>query len=119
MHKDEIILPVKRKRSEEVSIAEKEMKKIKLNLVKDNKNICIECGSTFSYINSYNWHIKKCHKRQQDVNLIKEDSTIITKKVISKPCPDCDVLIEAQNLIKLLSRDENENTAGLFRSGPP
>ena len=109
MHKDENILPSKRKRTEEVINEENKMKRIKLKVGKDNKNMCAEYGTTFSYLNSYNWHIKKCHKRKQEFTEVKENTTNISKKVISKSCPDCDVMIEAQNFKTLLENMQIHN----------
>ena len=96
---------VKRKRKEDVSEVEKEVKRIKLKELVDGIIECDECGLKFRYMKSYEWHMKKCIAQ-----INKSCTSPIKPTKVHKSCHNCDISVEAQDFTTLLESIQIHNS---------
>ena len=108
---------IKRKRSEEVNTEEIAKKKINLKRIPEGISQCENCGGEFTYVRSYNWHMKNCNRRRkefQESRVLtpgnKEEMKRIYNEVICKTCPECDKIIEAKDFRSLLEIMQSHNS---------
>ena len=119
VHKEEseINTPIKkRKHNDEGTSEEIARKKINLKKIPEGVSECENCGGKFTYVKSFNWHIKNCNRKKKELQEsvvltpAKEQTQIIDNKVVYKSCPECDHIIEAEDFKSLLESMKSHNS---------